>query len=258
MTLVTLITDFGTSDYYVALLKGEILTRTGDCRFVDVTHDISPYDIMEGAFYLRSVYRHFPKGTIHVVGVHTFYAEQNELLVFEHEGHFFIGPNNGLFSLVHDQLDSKHMVAVPMANQVDLYLAASRIISRVSTQAPLDDIAHRVQRYEQKIALKPVINSHHIRATIIHVDRFGNVVANIDRATFQTICGERIYAIYFKSADPITRLSSSYSDVTVGDVCAFFNDVDLLEIGINMGNAHQLLNLNKNEMIQIDFHDIPD
>lgn len=257
MNLITLTTDFGTKDYYVALQKGHILTHSPSVQIIDITHDITPHDIMEGAFYLKSIYQHFPKGTIHVAAVNSFYTKDNKLIVFELDGYFFIGPNNGIFSLVHPHLDGKGIVEINLGARDDLYHKISRTIHALVQGSTLAEIGIPVQDFERKLTLQAVVNNDHIRATIIHVDHFGNVIVNLTRAMFQQVCGDRIYAIYYKSSDPITQLSHRYSDVSIGDVCAFFNDIDLLEIGINMGDAHQLLNLNKNETIQIDFHFVP-
>ena len=211
---------------------------------------------MEGAFFLKSIFKHFPKGTIHVIAVNSFYTHQNQLVLFEYEGFFFLGPNNGIFSLVHRDLDGRGMVEVNLGSRDDLYHTIGRVIQLLDQGKALTEIGPPVQLFERKLTLQPVVNNDHIRATIIHVDRFGNVIVNLNRKIFNKVCRDRIYAIYYKSSEPVTRLSHRYSDVQIGDVCAFFNDIDLLEIGINMGNAHQLLNLNKNETIQIDFHEV--
>lgn len=257
MNLITLTTDFGTKDYYVALQKGHILSLNSAVQIIDITHSITPHDIMEGAFYLKSIYKHFPKGTIHVIAVNSFYAQENHLILFELDGYYFIGPNNGIFSLVMPQLDGRGIVEINLGARDDLYHTISRTIHQLIQGATLAEIGPKVSSFERKLTLQAVINNDHIRATIIHVDHFGNVIVNLSRAQFQQICRDRIYALYYKSSDPITRLHHRYSDVPIGDVCAFFNDIDLLEIGINMGDAHRLLNLNKNETIQIDFHDVP-
>lgn len=254
MDIVTLTTDFGTSDYYAAMLKGEILSSITKARIIDITHNISRHDIMEAAFFVKGVYRHFPKNTIHLIAVNTYYAEQNQLILFEHEGYYFVGPNNGVFSLIFPDLDPRRVVEVMMNSREDIYHSLSKVIYQLFEGKLVKEIGLPVHDYERRLLLQAVINRDHIRATIMHVDTFGNVIINVDKSTFEKIRGGRSYAIYFKSNDPITRLSHRYNDVSIGEVCAFFNDINMLEIAINMGNAHQLLSLNKNETIQIDFH----
>lgn len=254
MDIVTLTTDFGTSDYYAAMLKGEILLSSPNAKIIDITHNISRHDIMEAAFFVKGVYRHFPKNTLHIIAVNTYYAAHNQLILFELEGYYFIGPNNGVFSLIFPDLDSRSVVEVMMNSREDIYHSISKVINQLSEGKLVKEIGLPVQEYERRLLLQAVINTDHIRATIMHVDNFGNVIINVDKSTFEKIRAGRSYAIYFKSNEPITRLSHRYNDVPIGEVCAFFNDINMLEIAINMGNAHQLLSLNKNETIQIDFH----
>ena len=256
MPLVTLISDYGWSDFYVALLKASVLSRVGSISFVDISHNIAAHDIMEASFYIRSSFDHFPAKSIHVCAVNVHYAKDNYLVVLQKDGHFFIGPNNGLFSLVFDDVEDADILAVLSLQQegldardaittcVEIALGRSEEVLTIPLSFEL----------ERKINLQPVITSNQIRATIIHIDHFGNVIVNLNASTFEEVRKDRSYAIYYKSSDPVTRISKIYSDVPVGDVCVFFNSIRMLEIAINMGNAHQLLGLNKNETIQINFY----
>ncbi len=254
MDIVTLTTDFGTKDYYSALLKGEILKAAPRCRIIDISHNIERHDIMSAAFFVKGIYLSFPKQTLHIVAVNTYYAPTNELILFENDGYFFLGSNNGVFSLVFPDIDPRSILEVPMNSRENIYQSLSLIVGRLFQGKMIHEIGMPVQNYERRLALQAVISSDYIRATIMHVDVFGNVVVNLDRKTFERVRDGRKYAIYYKSDNPISTLSHRYSNVTVGDACAFFNDIGMLEIAINMGNAHQLLGLNKNETIQIDFY----
>ncbi len=254
MSLITLISDFGTTDYYVALLKAAIFRYEPTVTIIDISHDIKRHDIMEASFYLRSTYAHFPDKTIHLAAVNSFYDQKSELILIDHNNHYFIGPNNGLFSLIFPEVsaDSVYLLAenITTFNQYD---AVGSAIKNLGIHEQPSDFCFESVDFDRKISLQPVITSHQIRATIVHIDQFGNVIVNLDLKTFEDIRADRFYTIYYKSNDPITALASDYSDCMIGDVCAFFNTTGLLEIAINMGNAHELLNLNKNETIQINF-----
>lgn len=253
MSIITLITDFGSKDYYVALLKGHLLSAAPSSTIIDITHEISPHDIMEGAFFLKSTYRRFPKGTIHIVGVNTYYESNARLLIFEFDGYYFIGPNNGLFSLVMPDLDPKEIFELADQDMLDLYDIVANGVQGLAVKSPLKLLGEPVRDFDRKLSLQPVVSNDQIRATIIHVDHFGNVIVNLSRDTFERIRKNRNFMIFYKSDEPIVRLSRRYNDVQVGDVCAFFNSINMLEVAIHMGNAHSLLSLNKNETIQIDF-----
>ncbi len=253
MSIITLTTDFGSKDYYVALLKGHILRAFPKVTIIDITHDISAHDIMEGAFFLKSTYNSFPKGTIHFVGVNTFYDSANRLLVFNHDDFTFIGPNNGLFSLVLTDLVEERIIEIADQDLLDIYDVVENVMQGLSAGSPISKLGRPVERFETKINLQPVISPNQIRATIMYVDHFGNVIVNLSKNVFEEVRQNRNFAIYYKSDDPVLKLSNRYNNVMIGDVCAFFNSIDLLEIAIRMGNASELLGLNKTETIQIDF-----
>ena len=254
MSIVTLTTDFGWKDYYVALLKGHIMKANRNASIIDITHDVEPHDIMEGAFYLKSAYSRFPKGTIHIVAVNTFYNSKNKLILFAHEDYIFIGPNSGIFSLALTDIDTPSIVELTDQKAMDLYEIIENALKGIAVGSPIKYLGTPLEKFESKLSLQPVINSNQIRATIIFVDHFGNVIVNLTRKEFEKVRGNRNYAIYYKSKDPILQLSHRYNNVPIGDVCAFFNSIDLLEIAVYMGNAHKLLGLNKNETIHIDFY----
>ena len=102
MPVVTFTSDFGLQDYYTAIIKGAILCKDKTINIVDITHNIKNYDIVQGAYVLKNAYEHFPKGSIHILSVNNFYKKEPRFLAVRHNGHYFIGPDNGIFSLLFD------------------------------------------------------------------------------------------------------------------------------------------------------------
>lgn len=253
--IVTLTTDLGSKDYYVAGIKGQLLGQLSDHSIVDVSHDIEPYDIVQAALFLGTVYDSFPAGTIHIALVHTYYSSTHRLIAFEHEGHYFIGPDNGLFSLIWKDFAAVKVYAIRRDAISDTRLAAlvAHVASGLRHDLELVDLGQLVSDASQRMSIQPVIAADQIRATIIHVDRFGNAIINLKQDTFEELRAGRRVKLYFKHDDPIYRFSDDYSDVPAGEPLAMWNDADYLEIAVNMGNASKLYNLNKNETIQIYF-----
>jgi len=254
MSIITLTTDLGYQDYYLAKLKSSILKHMPQTRFLDVNHEIENHDIQFAAYNLSSIWRDLPAGSIHIVSVYNYYATQTEYIAFSREGHFFIGPNNGVFTLLFEDLTSTetHLITGEFDNYFGLFAHASALLS---TGAPLNDVGPQIGELKEKINILPVYTSNEIRATIMHVDRYGNAVLNIKKEFFKNTRKGRDFEIYFKNSDPITSIHSSYSKVQIGDVVAMFNMNNFLEIGINMGNASTLLDLYANGTIQIHFKD---
>lgn len=254
MSIITLTTDLGHKDYYLAKLKSSILKHMPQTHFLDVNHEIEYHDIQFAAYSLASIWHDLPKGSIHIISVYNYYASNNEYIAFERDGHFFIGPNNGVFTLLFDNLypDKVHKISGEFDNYFGLFAHATALLS---TGAPVQDVGPVIDKLREKINILPVYTSNEIRATIMHVDRYGNAVLNIKKDFFDNNRKERAFEIYFKNSDPITSIHNSYSRVQIGDVVATFNMNEFLEIGINMGNASTLLDLYANGTIQIHFKD---
>ena len=107
MSIITLTTDLGTKDHKVASIKGSILSLEKNVPIVDITHHIEPHDIIQTAYIVRNSYSHFPKGSIHMIAVDCFYHKDRKFLVLEANGHFFIMPDNGLFSLIFPEIKAE-------------------------------------------------------------------------------------------------------------------------------------------------------
>lgn len=257
MPVVSLISDFGTKDHYVAVLKACLFRRNTQVNVIDITHNILPFDIVQGAFILKSSWNQFPKGTVHIAAINLFFAERNEFIAFERDGHFFVGPNNGIFTLIFDDLYASEIVQVPYDpdENYPLQNALANAACKLISDPDLNMVGTSLLRLEKKISVSAVINESQIRATVVHIDDYGNVIVNVEKEMFERVRRDRDFGIYFKPNDPIREISVEYSDVPIGDVLCFFNSGCNLEIAINKGNAASLLGLKKDEAIQIDFYD---
>ncbi len=254
MQVVTIISDFGTKDQYVALLKGAILRQQVAVQFIDVTHQVDTHDIRQAAYFLKGFRNKFPKGTIHIVAVHNYYDKEFEIICVEHKGNYYIGPNNGVFSLAFDSIDETHIYKIIYDGyHQDLFELIAHGVGLIASGLSVTEVGVPLNTFEKRIDVHPVMNDDEIRATIIHVDKFENVVLNVNRDFFEQIRKGRQIEIFFKFKNPVTEISESYSEVPVGDVLCLFNATGFLEIAINMGKAASQLDLMKDETIQIKF-----
>lgn len=255
MTIVTLTSDFGNQDYYAAILKGAMLQQHKSLQFVDITHNVKNYDIVQAAFIFKNAWQSFPEGTIHVVSVNDFDSEKKAFLAIKHAGHYFIGPDNGLFWLTFEQMPAE-VYELPTVAQSDFSLKEifADAVKHITTQKNFAKIGMKREEIVQRIALQPVTGHGQIRGSVIHIDNYDNVIVNISRELFEKIGAGRSFSLYFKRHDPITKLCEYYHDVPVGEVLCLFNSANRLEIAINMGRAATLLGLNVEDVVQIDFH----
>ena len=256
MILVSLTTDFGLKDYYVAELKSSILNHVRGAQIIDISHNIDKFDIVQAAFFLKNVLHTFPTGAIHVIGVYTHYKRDSEIICFSKDGHTFIGPNNGVFSLIFENLsDTKiYKVDAPHGNAISSNALLAHAIAYISHGLPLAEIGPEVATFHQKMLLKPVLGQQQIRASIIHIDNFENVIINLKKTEFENYRSGRSFELYYKQHEPITQIHKHYGDVPIGDPVAFFNSADYLVLAVNLDKAASLYNLHKNEMVQIYFH----
>jgi len=257
MHIVSLTTDFGLQDYYVAELKAQIYLRFPDIRVVDVSHSIDSHDIVQAAHFVDNVFRSFPKGSIHCVAVYNYYNKNSSFVTFEREGHFFIGPDNGVFSLIFEDINPSDVFEIDhkLLGLDSIAKILGWTTSYLAKGNPINEIGTQRTTVNKKMLIKPVVTGSQIRATIIHIDYYENVVINLKKDRFEKFRAGRDFQIYYKQKDPITVISDNYGDVAITDVMCSFNAAGYMQIGINMGKASSMLNLNKNETIQINFLD---
>lgn len=255
MSIVTLTTDFGSTDYYVGILKGAMLCENPTINIVDISHNIKNYDIVQASYVVKNTYQSFPQGTIHVVSINNFYSKNKRFIVIRQEQDYFIGPDNGVFSLIFEtppqqvyELAYKEVGTFPLK---DVYAKA---VGHIANELPFHEIGKPINKIVQRITLQPVISKSQIRGSIIHVDNYENAIINISKDLFNRVRQKRDFSLYFKRYNPITQLSEQYYDVPVGEVLCLFNSADYLEIAVNLGRAASLLGLKIDDTVQIDFH----
>ncbi len=255
MSIVTLTTDFGSKDYYVGVIKGAMLCENPRLNIVDITHNINNYDIVQASYVLKNAYDSFPKGTIHLVSVNNYYSKHKRFVAIEYDGYYFIGPDNGVFSLMFEdapksifELDFIENSNFPLK---DIF---SKSVAHIVSDLPFYEIGAPLEDITQRITLQPVISKSQIRGSIIHIDNYENAIVNITKDLFDRVRQKRKFSLFFKRYDPITKLSQQYYDEQVGETLCLFNSAGYLEIAVNMGKAKSLLGLKIDDTVQIDFH----
>ncbi|MBK7109003.1 MAG: SAM-dependent chlorinase/fluorinase [Bacteroidetes bacterium] len=253
MAIVTLTSDLGNKDPYVAILKAGILHTDSNVTIVDISNEVLPFDISQGAYFLKSSYHYFPKGTIHLAAVDAGNSFGN-CIALRYNDHFFIGTDNGILSLV-TEARSDEIVLLPKS-VVQSTFAARDIFVKACVQLlkgkRLSDIGSPLQQMNTKIPLTPPANSNFIIAGVIHIDRFGNIILNVTRSQFDSIVQGREVSISYTRKDVFENISNNYSDVKLGERLILFNSAGHLEIAVNKGNAQLLLGIQMDARIQIE------
>lgn len=255
MPLATLTTDFGTKDFYVGALKGALLRQLPDLQLIDITHEVPPFDIVHGAFVLANIWREFPEGTLHLIGVNCVYQPDYRFVATRREGHYFLAPDNGLLSLLFSSIDPADLRNLPVdpAEHFAVKQAFAQATAHLLGGQSFETLGEHAAPLLERISIQPVITPTHIRGTVIHVDNFDNVVLNIRKEVFENAVNGRSFSLYFKRNDPIVTLSGNYCDVPVGEQLCLFNTAGYLEIAVNMGRAATLLGLKVEDVVEVVF-----
>jgi hypothetical protein len=257
MGIITLTTDLGYKDFYQAALKGSILNTLPNVTIIDISHEIEPFNISKAAFLLKNSFYYFPKGTVHLIGIDTVYSASNKYLALKYRDHFFVGADNGIFSLIFEE-EPQEIVEVNILQDLkflhfplaDIFVKAA---CHLANGGKLEEIGEAVEEIEQRINFKPAILENAIRGNVIFIDSFENVITNVTKALFTKVQNGRKFSLSFKRNEKINQLSWHYDEVPEGEKLCLFGISNHLEIAINKGKASGLLGLKANDMIQIDF-----
>ena len=244
MTIITLTTDFGLADGYVAAVKGVILEINPDVKLVDITHDITPHSIHHAAYVLMTATPYFPPGTIHLVVVDPGVGGPRRPIAVRAGTAFFVGPDNGVFSYVLQKVPPDEVTIVHLTRpfywrvQVSATFHGRDIFAPVAAHLSLGiPITELGDLITDPVTLPEITPERKPDGTVvghvIHVDRFGNVITNVSAHDLPDSTALRIGL----AGRWIDGLSRSYSDVEPGHPVALFGSADLLEIAVREGHA---------------------
>lgn len=255
MAIVTLTSDFGHRDAYVAILKATLLALDANITLIDVSHEIDPANIAHGAFLVGSAYSNFPKKTVHLVAVDSLGTPTNKFIAVEIDDHYFIGADNGLLSLI-SEFEPSQVVLISEGEKTsfpakDIMAAA---VIKLTNGAALSDIGKEYSEMKKFLKRSVKANKQEIVGHVAHIDHFGNLITNILQRDFDVLSKDKKYTIGI-GKEYIDKLNYSPSEVEAGDCFVLFNHMGLLEIGIKNGRAAQLLGLEYDSPVWIKFSD---
>lgn len=259
MALVTLTTDWGFSSFYTGAVKGTLLNLIPGLTIVDISHQIPCYNILHASFVLRNAYSCFPEGTIHIIGVNTEASVKSPHIVVKHNGHYFIGADNGIFSLL---FDTTSLVAVELElmQDSDYFTFSSRDVfskaaSIIAQTGGIEQLGRAYTHINERVHIRPLTHESLIVGNVIFIDDYQNVFVNIDKSIFKKVAKGRPFRVNLRSKDQhLTKISRAYGDVPEGEVVVLFGTTGFLEIAINKGRAASLLGFQLHDTVSIDFY----
>ncbi len=257
LPMITLTTDFGTRDPYVAAMKGVIYSINPSLRVVDLSHEIPPQDVFECALFLAGALPHFPKGTIHVVVVDPGVGTNRRPIAVSDGEQCIVCPDNGLATLYlrEHPLQHAHIISNPKLRQStvsatfhgrDIFAPAGAYLATGTPQSELGDELDVITTLDIP---QPTHDARGIYGAVIHVDGFGNLITNIHFSMVE----DGVPALVRAGHHRLHTIHLTYSEVPSGSPLALFDSSGYLEIAINCGNAHAALRLDRGDAISIEF-----
>lgn len=255
--IITLTSDFGLQDHYVSAMKAVMLGIAPEARFIDISHEIPPQDIMAAAWVIRNAAFLFPEGTIHIVVVDPGVGTKRHPLCLKINGQYFVGPDNGIFSLFYDEFEYQ---AIKLTNKAYWHGKPSKtfhgrdifapVAAHLSRGVPLEKLGKPISELVTYHWAVPIADKDGLQGWVVHIDRFGNLITNLSEALIKKHIGLKKVKIYVGNT-MIKKLVHTFGDVEDGDPAAFIGSSGMLEIGINKGNASRLLSVDKGAQISI-------
>lgn len=247
MAVITLTTDLGLHDYYVGALKGTILSQMPEVTIVDISHSVPAFDIRHAAYVLRQAYPNFPKETVHILGVNAEISPNQTHLAIYCDGHYFIGTDNGIFSLLFEKVPDKiydlsnirqetELLIFPLKN---IFVKAACHLARGGTPEVL---GMQQTDFRKVDTVNPVFTDNTLHGTVMYIDSYGNAVVNITRKLFSDTVKGKKFTIEF-SGEEINEISQRYNETAGGNILALFNSAGHLEIAQVQDSVSKLYNL---------------
>jgi S-adenosyl-L-methionine hydrolase (adenosine-forming) len=252
MAVYTLISDFGTQNYLSAAVKGAILQLNNNAQIVDISHDIKPFDVYQGAFIFKNAFEYFGAKTHHfmLVGLHN--TEFKNLLMAEHNGQYLYFVDNAMANLAFGNglnvfsIKLENDFEYTFKNIIKAFALASDFINK---NTAFEKFAVPYQLKDNRELVSIVVKENQLTAQVLYIDHFKNVIVNLNKTEFEKHCANRKFTIQIVGREQITSIKKAYSDVENGKKLALFNSAGYLEIAVRGGNAAELFGFEIGESV---------
>jgi len=274
MPVITLTSDYGLVDHRVASMKGKILSWSEEVKVVDITHNITAYNLLQTAYIVRNAYKFFPEGSIHIIAVDSFYHKSRKNIIAKVDGHYFISADNGITNLMFFDIKPEAVYEITLNNRFDdkVIFPATEIFVPAAMhlyKGGLPEVIGRKIKSIKDVSFPRAIYNEAekmIIGEVMYIDNFGNVVSNISRKFFEKYAAiSEKFTVKFRNIVS-SKVFDQYTDLVTdwdreqeahGKSSVIFNDAELLEITIYKGNvsngASTLFGMSTGEKIYVEF-----
>jgi S-adenosylmethionine hydrolase len=245
MPIITLLSDWGLSDHYVASVKGAILSRIPDAVIVDISHNIKVFDVKHASFVMRNAWPAFPEGTIHIIGVDSIESEKHPHVIVKSGGHYFLGADTGLLSLIFNE-EPEIIISTSVIQDSGCFTFPTRdrfvkIAAMIAQGIPIEELGTRIPSLNIKTLMQPDFDGKTIFGKVMHIDHYENVFINVTESYIRECFDKKAVQVICRK--DVIQIVRAYGDVREGDSCAMIASNGYLEIAVNRGKAASMLGL---------------
>jgi S-adenosylmethionine hydrolase len=258
--IITLTTDYGTSDHFAAVMKGVILTINPDVNVIDITHSVLAHDILDGALAIGQAYRYFPPKTIHVVVVDPGVGTERRPILVAGDQHYFVAPDNGVLSSVYEQSESLHVWNIisehyfrqPVSKTFhgrDIFAPVAAWLTKSwqtsSFGEPIDDFV--------RFAIPRVkVNGNQVQGAVLRVDHFGNLITNVAVEDVPDLLAAGTNVKINVGNAQVSKVVQTFAEGAAGEVVGLIGSSGYLEISVNKGNASRTLGVGRGAEVTVE------
>jgi S-adenosylmethionine hydrolase len=259
--IITLTTDFGSSDHFVGAMKGVILDIVPEAQIIDICHSVQAFDVLDGALTISQAYSYFPTRTVHVVVVDPGVGTARRPILASSDKYHFVAPDNGVLSMVYARearmhvrhITSQHYFLQPVSNTFHARDIFSPVAAYLAKEVDSLKFGDEIEDYVRFSAPKPkAVDQNRLRGVVLKVDRFGNLVTNVTPQDAPMLFGaaSKAFKIVVGSRE-ITEIHNAYAEGAPGEVVGILGSMGFLEIAANRGAAAQLTGAGKGSDVTI-------
>lgn len=256
--IITLVTDLKDQDYYLGTVKGTIYSAFGGAKIVDISNTVPHFDVRQAAIMLKNSWKNFPEGTTHLALVEDRAITARRILMAEDSGHYFVSPDNGMFSLLFDELNLKifeldKSIINPKNNRKPSRLLMALTAAKIALGTNLSELGSLKIDMVKKTFLAVGITDASISGAVVFIDQFNNMITNIMKDDFETIGKGRNFNISIRRGNWVNKIYNDFDEVAEGELLCHFNASGNLVVSINKMKSARLTGLQLESPLQIDF-----
>jgi len=259
--LITLLTDFGYKDHYVAAMKGVILSICPEAQIVDIAHGVPKFDVRAAAYVLRGAYKYFPRGTIHVVVVDPGVGTERRAVAVKSRNYVFIGPDNGVLSLALAEdgveearvIENRDLMLPRVTHTFHGRDVFAPVAAHLAKGVPFSQVGRRIEHLEEPSFAKPLVRGREMLCEALYIDDFGNVALNVDEKMLRGlgVSYGAMLAVELRGKEIALKLLPSYGHAPEGAPLLLINSEGFLEIAVNKGSAASIFGLSPGSKLRI-------